>query len=98
MEGPVSGDGLLRWLAQAKLVPAHAQDDSKARAIAGDWTRLRIRLQALRGFVRKHIGRPLTTKALNEFNCLNRLLERDEALSRISAGIAIILSIAWSCK
>ena len=37
-----------------------------------------------RGFVRKHMGRPLTSKALQELGPLNRLLERDEAFSQIS--------------
>ena len=37
-----------------------------------------------RGFVRKHMGRPLTPKALRELGPLNRLLERDEAFSQIS--------------
>ena len=37
-----------------------------------------------RGFVRKHMGRPLTPRALQELGPLNRLLERDEAFSQIS--------------
>ena len=37
-----------------------------------------------RGFVRKHMGRSLTPKALRELGTLNRLLERDEAFSQIS--------------
>jgi predicted RNA-binding Zn ribbon-like protein len=37
-----------------------------------------------RGFVRKHMGRSLTPKALRELGPLNRLLERDEAFSQIS--------------
>src|SRR5262245_64154497 len=37
-----------------------------------------------RVFVRKHMGRPLTPKALQELGPLNRLLERDEAFSQIS--------------
>jgi predicted RNA-binding Zn ribbon-like protein len=36
-----------------------------------------------RAFVRKHMGRPLTTRAHRELEPLNRLLERDEAFSRI---------------
>ena len=83
-----SGDGLLRWLAQAKLVPAHAQDELKARAMPGELDKVADQARALRewfrGFVRKHMGRPLTPKALNELGSLNRLLERDEAFSRIS--------------
>jgi len=69
-----SGDGFLEWLAQAKLVPADALDGLKARALR-EW---------FRGFVRKHAGRPLSSKALRELGPLNRLLERDEAFSQIS--------------
>jgi predicted RNA-binding Zn ribbon-like protein len=82
------GDGLLRWLAQAKLVPADALDELKARAMPGELDKVAGQARALREwfrcFVRKHMGRPLTPKALHELEPLNRLLERDEAFSRIS--------------
>jgi predicted RNA-binding Zn ribbon-like protein len=83
-----SGDGLLRWLAQAKLVPADALDELKARAMPGELDKVADQARTLRewfrGFVRKHMGRPLTPKALAELGPLNRLLERDEAFSQIS--------------
>jgi predicted RNA-binding Zn ribbon-like protein len=83
-----SGDGLLRWLAQAKLVPADALDELKARAMPGELDKVADQARTLRewfrGFVRKHMGRPLTPKALAELRPLNRLLERDEAFSQIS--------------
>jgi len=83
-----SGDGLLRWLAQAKLVPADALDELKARAMPGEFEKVAEQARALRewfrGFVRKHMGRPLTPKALHELEPLNRLLERDETFSQIS--------------
>ena len=83
-----SGDGLLRWLAQAKLVPADALDELKARAVPGEFEKVAEQARALRewfrGFVRKHMGRPLTPKALHELEPLNRLLERDETFSQIS--------------
>jgi predicted RNA-binding Zn ribbon-like protein len=83
-----SGDGLLRWLAQAELVPADALDELKARAMPAELDRAADQARALRewfrGFVRKHMGRPLTPKALHELDPLNRLLEHDEAFSRIS--------------
>jgi predicted RNA-binding Zn ribbon-like protein len=83
-----SGDGLLRWLAQARLVPADVLDELKARAMPGELDRVADQARALRewfrGFVRKHMGRPLTPRALHELDPLNRLLERDEAFSRIS--------------
>ena len=82
------GDGLLKWLAQAKLVPAETLAELKARAIPGELDKVADQTRALRewfrGFVRKHMGRPLTPKALNELTPLNRLLERDEVFSQIS--------------
>jgi predicted RNA-binding Zn ribbon-like protein len=83
-----SGDGLLTWLAQAKLVPADALDELKARAMPGELDNVADQARALRewfrGFVRKYMGRPLAPKALRELEPLNRLLERDEAFSQIS--------------
>ena len=83
-----SGDGLLKWLAQAKLVPVDALDELKARAMPGELDKVADQARALRewfrGFVHKHMGRPLASKALQELVPLNRLLERDEAFSQIS--------------
>ena len=83
-----NGDGLLKWLAQAKLVPADALDELRARAKPGELDKVADQARALRewfrGFVRKHMGRSLTPKALRELDPLNRLLERDEAFSQIS--------------
>jgi predicted RNA-binding Zn ribbon-like protein len=83
-----SGDGLLRWLAQAKFVPADVLDELKARAMPGELDKVADQARALRewfrGFVRKHMGQPLTPKALHELGPLNRLLERDEAFGQIS--------------
>jgi predicted RNA-binding Zn ribbon-like protein len=83
-----SGDGLLEWLAQAKLVPADALDVLRARAMPGELDKVADQARALRewfrGFVRKHAGRPLAPRALHELSPLNRLLERDEAFSQIS--------------
>lgn len=83
------GDGLLRWLAQAELVPSDVLDAVKARAKPGELDRLAGRARDLRewfrGFVRKHMGRPLTSRALRELEPLNDLLARDEGFSRIVA-------------
>jgi len=83
-----SGDGLLGWLAQAKLVPADALNAIKARAMPGELDKVAEQARALRewfrSFVHKHSGRPLTPKALRELTPLNRLLERDEAFNQIS--------------
>ena len=83
-----SGDGLLRWLAQAKLVPADALAELKARALPGELDEVAAQARALRewfrGFVRRHMGRPLTPRALRGLEPLNRLLARDEAFGRIA--------------
>jgi len=83
-----SGDGLLRWLAQAKLVPADALDELKARAMPGELDKVADQARALRewfrSFVRKYRGKPLPPKALHELDPLNRLLECDEAFRQIS--------------
>ncbi|WP_420971890.1 CGNR zinc finger domain-containing protein [Bradyrhizobium sp. B120] len=81
------GDGLVRWLAQAKLVQSDVLDELKARAAPGELDRVAGQARDLRewfrGFVRKHMGRPLTPRALKEMEPLNRLLESDQAFSRI---------------
>ena len=83
-----SGDGLLSWLAQAKLVPADALHELKARAMPGELDKVADQARALREwfrkFVRKHMGRPLPPKALQELGPLNKLLQRDEAFRQIS--------------
>jgi len=83
-----SGDGLLEWLDQAKLVPAIALDTVKERAMPGELDKVADQARDLRewfrSFVQKHMGRPLPPKALRELGPLNRLLERDETFSQIS--------------
>jgi predicted RNA-binding Zn ribbon-like protein len=81
------GDGLIDWLAQAKLVPSDELDAMRASALPGELDKVADQARALRewfrGFVRKHAGRPLTAKALHELGPLNSLLERDEAFRQI---------------
>lgn len=83
-----SGDGLLEWLAQAKLVPADILDELKADAMPGELDKVADRARLLREwfrtFVHKHMGRPLTSKAFQELAPLNKLLERDETFKLIS--------------
>jgi predicted RNA-binding Zn ribbon-like protein len=83
-----NGDGLLRWLAQAMLVPGNALDTLKERAMPSELDKVADQARDLRewfrGFVQKHLGRPLPPSALRELGPLNRLLERDEKFSRIS--------------
>ena len=47
-----SGDGLLHWLAQAKLVPADALDELKARAMPGELDKVADQARALREWFR----------------------------------------------
>lgn len=81
------GDGLIDWLAQAKLVPAEELDALKARAKPGELDRVAGQARDLRewfrGFVREHAGRPLTAKALHELGPLNGILEREDAFQQI---------------
>jgi predicted RNA-binding Zn ribbon-like protein len=83
-----SGEGLLNWLAQAELVPPDTLKELKAQAMPGELDKVAEQARALRkwfrGFVVRHIGHPLTPKALRELEPLNRLLERDQAFNQIS--------------
>jgi hypothetical protein len=83
-----SGDGLVAWLAQANLVPSHALNALAGQATPGELDEVADQARALRewfrGFVRKHMGRPLTPKAMRELGPLNALLEHDEMFSRIA--------------
>ncbi|WGR69834.1 MULTISPECIES: ABATE domain-containing protein [unclassified Bradyrhizobium] len=101
-----NGDGLVDWLAQAKLVPTAELDALKGRAMPGELDKVADQARALREwfrtFVRKHAGAPLTAEALQELGPLNSLLERDEAFSRIEPrhddghrGLALRMTRRW---
>ena len=63
-----SGDGLVAWLAQANLIPASALRALAEQAAPGELDKVADQARALRewfrGFVRKHMGRPLTPGAI----------------------------------
>lgn len=84
------GEGLLSWLEQARLVPADALENIRAKALPGELDKVADQARSLRewfrGFVRKHKGRPLTARSLAELEPLNRLLERDDTYNRITAA------------
>ena len=86
--GSTAATALVAWLAQADLVPAHALNALVEQATPGELDKVADQARALRewfrGFVRKHMGRPLTPKAMRELGPLNALLERDEMFSRIA--------------
>ena len=81
------GEGFLDWLAQAKYVATDVLDEIKARAKPGELDRVAGEARQLRewcrGFVRKHIGKPLPPSSLRELDPLNELLARDGTFSRI---------------
>lgn len=83
------GEGLLAWLEQARLVPADALEDVRARALPGELDNVADQARSLRewfrDFVRRHKGRPLSAEDLGELEPLNRLLDRDDSFTRIVA-------------
>jgi predicted RNA-binding Zn ribbon-like protein len=83
-----SGEDLLAWLSQARLVPDEALDAFRKSAIPGELDSIAARARALRDwfkpFVYKHMGRPLEAAALRELEPLNELLSRDEEFGQIA--------------
>ena len=83
-----SGEGLVAWLAQANLVPALPLNAIRQKAAPRDLDKVADKARSLRewfrGFVREHMGRPLTAGSLVELEPLNALLQRDETFSRIA--------------
>ena len=83
------GEGLLRWLEQAGLMPRETLEVIRSQALPGELDKIADQARSLREwfrtFVRAHRGRPLTAAALDELEPLNRLLERDEGFNRIVA-------------
>jgi predicted RNA-binding Zn ribbon-like protein len=84
-----SGAGLVAWLAQAELVPPQALNVLTKQATSSELDKVADQARTLRewfrGFVRKHMGRPLTPKAIRDLKPLNALLERDEMFNRVAA-------------
>jgi predicted RNA-binding Zn ribbon-like protein len=81
------GDGFLDWLAQAKYVSVDVLGDVRTRATRSELDRVADEARDVRewcrGFVRKHMGKPLKKEAMRELDPLNRLLARDEAFGQI---------------
>ena len=81
------GEGLLRWLEQAGLVPCETLAAIRAEALPGELDKVADQARSLRewfrAFVGEHKGKPLPATALAELEPLNRLLERDEGYGRI---------------
>ncbi|MDR3101256.1 MAG: CGNR zinc finger domain-containing protein [Paraburkholderia sp.] len=91
-----NGEGLLDWLAQARMVPPEALAALRAQFAQADFDAVAEQARALRewfrAFVRERKGRPLGEADLRELEPLNRLLERDEhygeLIARATGGAA----------
>lgn len=97
------GGGLVDWLRQAGLVPEPQLDEIAARAMPGELDRVADQARDLRewfrGLVESRMGQPLDASVLEDLAPLNRLLERDEAYSRIVSsggqGLALETTRRW---
>jgi predicted RNA-binding Zn ribbon-like protein len=82
-----NGEDLLAWLVEAKLIDAAEVAFIRTNSFPGELDEVAAQARALRewfrDFVRSHMGRPLTGKALNLLEPLNRVLERDEGYGAI---------------
>jgi predicted RNA-binding Zn ribbon-like protein len=83
------GEGFLKWLEQAQLVPLDALKALRAQARPEEFDNVAAQARSLREWFRKFVrsrnGRPLVAKDLQKLESLNRLLERDERFSQIEA-------------
>jgi predicted RNA-binding Zn ribbon-like protein len=83
------GEGLLRWLEQAGLVPRETLERMRGEALPGELDKVADQARNLRewfrAFIREYKGKPLKPDALTELEPLNRLLERDEGFNRVVA-------------
>lgn len=87
------GEGLLRWLQQARLLPDEVADAMRERALPGELDHIASQARTLRewfrAFVREHRGRSLTAADLGQLEPLNQLLQRDDAYSAIVAQASV---------
>jgi predicted RNA-binding Zn ribbon-like protein len=90
IEWLADGEDLLAWLEQATLIGSADAAAIRANSFPGELDEVAAQARALREWFRKlvltHMGRPLTAKALNLLEPLNRVLERDEQYRAIVAG------------
>jgi predicted RNA-binding Zn ribbon-like protein len=85
-----SGDGLLDWLEQARLVPAEDLKVLRAQALPGELDGVAAQARKLRewfrAFVMARKGTKLRAADLRQLDPLNRLLSRDERFDEIVAN------------
>ncbi|WP_233236553.1 ABATE domain-containing protein [Bordetella sp. LUAb4] len=82
-----TGAGLLAWMEQAGLVPAHEVAAIRKQALPGELDSVAAQARSLRewfrAYVRERMGRPLGRADVAGLEPLNTLLERDEGYSRV---------------
>jgi hypothetical protein len=89
VEWLASGEDLLSWLVQTRLVPAEVPAMLRKSAVPGELDAVAAQARALRewfrGFVYRHKGHPLEASALDQLEPLNQVLARDEEFGQIVA-------------
>jgi predicted RNA-binding Zn ribbon-like protein len=87
VEWLASGEDLLAWLRQARLVPDDVLEAFRKNALPAQLDFIAAQARALRDwfkpFIYKHMGRPIELDALRELEPLNQLLSRDEEFGQI---------------
>lgn len=82
-----NGQGLLNWLAQAKLVPSEVLTKVRTQTPTAELDKVADQARRLREWFRRfviaHKGKPLRAVDLREITPLNRVLERDEAFGQV---------------
>jgi pimeloyl-ACP methyl ester carboxylesterase len=86
VEWLADGEDLLAWLQEAKLVDPADAAAIRSKAFPGELDEVAAQARALRDwfrdFVHKHMGRPLTAKALDLLEPLNRVKALTESVQR----------------
>jgi predicted RNA-binding Zn ribbon-like protein len=82
-----SGNDLLAWLKEARLVPNDVlktfRENVRPTELDAVAKQARSLRQWFRGFVHEHMGKPLKASALSDLERLNRILARDEQFGQI---------------
>jgi len=87
-----SGDALLAWLDEARLVPAEVLAAIRDAAVPGELDAVAAQARALgewfRQFVYKHKGAYLAAGCVHELEPLNRILQHDFRYGQVTVGEA----------
>ena len=99
-----SGEGLLSWLEQARMVPENTLLALREQAMPDEIDGVAAQARSLRAwcrsFVEEHMGRPLGAADLDALAPLDRLLERDETYKKVVAsgdggGLDLVAMRRW---